>query len=91
MQDTIQGTQNKVFACFMMSVLSSPVAIQIQVMYVNFRNASEIRELPSRMYSWTTLGASQVVELPYNILATNLFYLCWYVPIGFPPDQAGYS
>ena len=92
MQDTLQGTWNKVFACFMASVLSSLVVIQIQVMYVNVPKASKIRERPSRIYSWTTLVASQiVVELPYNILATSLFYFCWYWPIGFPPDRAGYT
>ena len=92
LQDTIQGIQNKVFAVFMASVLSFPVILQIQVMYVNVRNASEIRELPSKMYSWTALVASQiVVELPYNILSTGLFFLCWYWPIGFPSDRAGYT
>jgi len=52
----------------------------------------EIRERPSRMYSWTALVTSQIlIELPWNIIGSTIFFLCWYWPVGFEASRAGYS
>lgn len=72
--------------------MSVPLANQLQVPFINMRNVYEIRERPSRMYSWTALLASQIlVEIPWNILGSSLFFVCWYWTVGFPTDRAGYS
>ena len=56
------------------------------------RSIYEIRERPSRMYSWTALLASQIlVELPWNILGSSLFFFCWYWTVGFDSSRAGYT
>ncbi|KAF5330166.1 hypothetical protein D9611_010635 [Ephemerocybe angulata] len=47
-KDTQQGTQNKLFAIFMCTVLTVPLASQLMVPFVNTRNVYEIRERPSR-------------------------------------------
>lgn len=91
-KDTIQGTQNKLFAIFMSSILSVPLANQLQVVWIDVRNVYEVREAPSRMYSWTALVASQIlVEIPYNILGSGLFFVCWYWTVGFETSRAGYT
>jgi ATP-binding cassette, subfamily G (WHITE), member 2, SNQ2 len=52
----------------------------------------EIRERPSRMYSWTALLSSQIlVAIPWNILGSTTFFLCWYWTVGFESSRAGYS
>jgi ATP-binding cassette, subfamily G (WHITE), member 2, SNQ2 len=91
-KDTMQGTQNKLFAIFMSSILGVPLANQLQVVFIDIRNIYEVRERPSRMYSWTALVASQiVVEAPYNILGSSIFFFCWFWTVGFDNSRAGYT
>ncbi|KAF7439739.1 hypothetical protein PC9H_000075 [Pleurotus ostreatus] len=90
--DSQQDTQNKVFSIFMATVLSSPLAGQMHVPYINSRDIFEIRERSSRMYSWVTLVTAQIlVEIPWNILGSTLFFFCWYWTVGFPGSRAGYT
>ena len=71
---------------------SVPLANQLQVPFINTRNIYEIRERPSRMYSWSALVTSQIlVEMPWNILGSSLFFLCWFWTVGFPSDRGGYT
>lgn len=91
-KDTLQGTQNKLFSIFLATILSVPITQQLQSIYINIRSIYEIRERPSRMYSWTALVMSQLlVEIPWNIFCSSLFFLCWYWTVGFPTDRAGYT
>ncbi|EJD01729.1 uncharacterized protein FOMMEDRAFT_126887 [Fomitiporia mediterranea MF3/22] len=90
--DSIQGTQNKLFAIFMSTLLAVAHANTIQVAFIDFRNIYEVRERPSRMYSWTALVTTQLlVELPWNIFGSTLFFLCWYWTVGFESSRAGYT
>lgn len=90
--DSLQGTQNKLFAIFLASVLCVPLSQQLQAMFINIRTVYEIRERPSRMYNWTALIVSQIlVELPWNIMCSSVFFVCWYWTVGFPNDRAGYT
>jgi ATP-binding cassette subfamily G (WHITE) protein 2 (SNQ2) len=74
------------------TLLSVPLSNQLQVPFLNMRNVYEIRERPSRMYSWTALITSQMLaEIPWNILGSSLFFLCWYWTVGFESSRAGYT
>lgn len=56
-----------------------------------FRSLYEIRERPSRMYTWSALMTSLIlVELPFNIIGSSLFYFTWYWTVGFDTSRAGY-
>lgn len=91
-KNSMQGLQNKLFAIFMALIVSVPMAQQLQLPFINMRTIYEIRERPSRMYSWTALIASQfIVELPYNIFSSGMFFVCWYFAIDFPMSRAGYT
>jgi ATP-binding cassette subfamily G (WHITE) protein 2 (SNQ2) len=91
-KDTLQGTQNKLFSIFLATVLAVPITQQLQSVYIDIRSIYEIRERPSRMYSWTALATSQIlVEIPWNILCSSLFFVCWYWTVGFATDRAGYT
>lgn len=91
-KDTLQGSQNKLFAIFMGTIVSVPLANQLQVPFIDMRNVYEIRERPSRMYAWTALVTSQILaEVPWNIVGSSLFFLCWYWTVGFPTSRGGYT
>src|SRR5215471_14392564 len=76
----------------MATVLSAPLGSQVHVTFINLRNIYEIREKPSRMYHWSALITSQIiVELPWNILGSCLFFSCWYWTVGFETSRAGYT
>ncbi|TFK31616.1 pleiotropic drug resistance ABC transporter [Crucibulum laeve] len=90
-KDTIQGTQNRLFAIFMGTFLSAPLGNQMHVPYMQQRSVYEIRERSSRMYHWSALTTAQLLcEIPWNILGSSLFFLCWYWAVGFPNSRAGY-
>jgi ATP-binding cassette, subfamily G (WHITE), member 2, SNQ2 len=79
-------------AIFMGTILSVPLSNQLQVPFLNMRSVYEIRERPSRMYSWTAMITSLwLTELPWNILGSSLFFLCWFWTVGFSNDRAGFT
>lgn len=91
-KDTLQGSQDKLFAIFMGTIVSVPLANQLQVPFIDMRNIYEIRERPSRMYSWTALVTAQILaEVPWNMLGSTLFFVCWYWTVGFPTSRGGYT
>ncbi|KAJ7196400.1 pleiotropic drug resistance ABC transporter [Mycena pura] len=89
---TQQGTQNQLFAIFMSTILSAPLSNQLQVPFLDMRKIYEIREGPTKFYSWTALVTSAFLsELPWNILGSSLYFLCWYWTVGFDSSRAGYT
>ncbi|KAJ7364390.1 pleiotropic drug resistance ABC transporter [Mycena albidolilacea] len=89
---TQQGTQNQLFAIFMSTILSAPLSNQLQVPFLDMRKIYEIREGPTKFYSWTALLTSAFLsELPWNILGSSLYFLCWYWTVGFESSRAGYT
>ncbi|KAG1857398.1 ABC-2 type transporter-domain-containing protein [Suillus subalutaceus] len=90
--DSLQGTQNKLFSIFLGLVLSVSLVHQLMGVYIDIRTVYEIRERPSRMYHWTALVMSQLVaELPWNITSSATFFFCSYWTVGYPINRAGYT
>ncbi|OJA14947.1 hypothetical protein AZE42_03704 [Rhizopogon vesiculosus] len=90
--DSLQDSQNKLFSIFLAAILCMPLAQQMQTVFIDIRSIYEVRERQSRMYKWTALLTSQIlVEVPWNILCSSLFFVCWYWTVGFPNDRAGYT
>ena len=55
---------------------------QIMPLFVTQRSLYEVRERPSKSYSWKAfLAANIVVEIPYQIVAGLLVYCTFYYPI----------
>jgi len=77
---------------FMATILSVPLASELQLPFIAARTIYEVRERPSRMYSWTAFVTSQLlIEPPWNIPASNLLFFCWYWTVSFDPSRAGYT
>ena len=73
-------------------VISVATANQMQVPYIAMRDIYQVRERHSRMYSWTALVTSQLlVEIPLNVFAASLYFLCWYWTVGFPNSRGGFT
>ncbi|KAG1745080.1 ABC-2 type transporter-domain-containing protein [Suillus paluster] len=90
--DSLQGTQDKLFSTFLALVLCVPLVHQLMAVYIDIRTVYEIRERSSRMYHWTALVMSQLVaELPWNMTSSAMFFFCWYWTVGYPTDRAGYT
>lgn len=55
---------------------------QIMPNFITQRSLYEVRERPSKAYSWSAfLTANIVVEIPYQILLAVVVYGAWYFPV----------
>ncbi|KAH6666409.1 putative ABC transporter [Halenospora varia] len=81
--NSIQGLQNQMFSIFMMMTVFGQMAQQIMPHFVTQRSLYEVRERPSKAYSWKAFILSNIiVELPWNSLMALIMFLCWYYPVG---------
>ena len=83
--DSIANMQNRMFSVFLV-ILISAISINgtVPKFFMN-RMIWEARELPSRIYGWQAFATAQILcEIPYAILASVVYFLVWYFPVGFP-------
>ncbi|KAF2116373.1 ABC drug exporter AbcA [Lophiotrema nucula] len=81
--NTLQGLQNQMFAIFMLMTIFGQLVQQIMPHFVTQRALYEVRERPSKAYSWKAFMIANItVELPWNTLMSVLIFVCWYYPIG---------
>ncbi|KAK5084523.1 Multidrug resistance protein [Lithohypha guttulata] len=81
--NTRQGLQNQLFGLFLLFTIFGQLVQQIMPLFVTQRALYEVRERPSKTYSWKAFMLSNIVaELPYNAIAATLLFFCWYYPIG---------
>lgn len=82
-QNTEQGLQNQLFGIFMLLTIFSQLVQQIMPLFVTQRSLYEVRERPSKTYSWQSFMVSQILaEWPWAIFCATLLWACWYYPIG---------
>jgi ABC-type multidrug transport system permease subunit len=84
--------QNQMFSIFMLLIIFPNLVQQMMPYFVTQRALYEVRERPSKAYSWKAfMMASILVELPWNILMAVPAYFSWYYPIGLyrnaPPGE----
>ncbi|KAK7538868.1 ABC-2 type transporter [Phyllosticta citricarpa] len=79
---SLQGMQNILFSVFMVSTIFSTLVQQVMPLFVTQRSLYEVRERPSKAYSWKAfLIANIVVEIPYQVLVGILVWACYYYPV----------
>jgi len=82
-KNSLQGLQNQMFSVFMLMTIFGNLVQQIMPHFVTQRSLYEVRERPSKTYSWQAfMTANILVELPWNTLMAVLIFVCWYYPIG---------
>lgn len=76
----------------MATIVSVPLSNQLQIPFIDMRSIYEARERSSPIYSWTAMLTLLITtELPWDILGSSLFLLCWYWTVGFENGRAGYT
>ncbi|KAK1756393.1 ABC transporter-like protein [Echria macrotheca] len=81
-KDTQAGTRDVLFAVFMLTTIFTTLVQQIQPLFITQRSLYEVRERPSKTYSWKAfIIANIVVEMPWQILTGILTYACFYYPV----------
>jgi ATP-binding cassette subfamily G (WHITE) protein 2 (PDR) len=81
--NTIQGLQNQMFAIFNLLTIFGQLVQQSMPQFVLQRSLYEVRERPSKVYSWKIFMLSQlIVELPWNSLMAVIMFFGWYYPVG---------
>ncbi|KAL2158180.1 hypothetical protein VTH06DRAFT_4748 [Thermothelomyces fergusii] len=79
---TQAGMRNVVFSVFMVTTIFTTLVQQIQPLFITQRSLYEVRERPSKTYSWKAfLIANIIVEIPYQILTGILAFACFYYPV----------
>ena len=63
-----------------------------QCKFIGSRTVYEVRERPARMFAWSTFLVSEIlIEIPWNMLGSSLFFFCWYWTSGFDSSRAAFS
>ncbi|KAK9454813.1 ABC-2 type transporter-domain-containing protein [Dipodascopsis uninucleata] len=79
---SLQGMQNQMYAIFMLLSIFGNLAAQIMPNFVTQRSLYEVRERPSKTYSWQSfMFANIIAEIPWQALAGVLAFVAWYYPI----------
>jgi ABC-type multidrug transport system permease subunit len=79
---SLAGMQNVIFSVFMVTTIFSTIVQQIQPLFVTQRSLYEVRERPSKAYSWKAFILANVfVEIPYQVIMGILVFACFYYPV----------
>lgn len=71
------------FGIFMLLTIFGQLVQQIMPLFVTQRSLYEVRERPSKTYSWKAFMMSNIiVELPWSAVCAVLLFFTWYYPIG---------
>ncbi|KAL4969198.1 ABC-2 type transporter-domain-containing protein [Aspergillus stella-maris] len=77
-----QGFQDVLFSAFMLTSIFSTLVQQIMPKFVIQRSLYEVRERPSKSYSWAAfIIANVAVEIPWQILAGVVSWATYYFPV----------
>ncbi|KAG7195694.1 Multidrug resistance protein [Scheffersomyces spartinae] len=80
---SIQGLQNQMFSVFMSYIPFNTLVQQMLPYFVSARDLYEVREAPSRTFSWVAFIAAQITaEIPFQIVVGTLSFFTWYYPVG---------
>ncbi|CCT70367.1 probable ABC1 transport protein [Fusarium fujikuroi] len=87
--NSIQGLQNQMFAIFNLLTIFGQLVQQSMPQFVIQRSLYEVRERPSKVYSWKIFMLAQIiVELPWNSLMAVIMFFGWYYPVGLYNNAA---
>lgn len=79
---TITGTQIIATGIFIVVTVITPIMQQIQHHFIVQRTLYEVRERPSRAYSWVVfLSVAIVVEIAYLVVVAIVMFACFYYPM----------
>lgn len=81
-KSSLEGMQTVMFSVFMITNIFPTLVQQIQPLFITQRSLYEVRERPSKAYSWIAFVlANIIVEIPYQVFAAILIWACFYYPV----------
>jgi ATP-binding cassette subfamily G (WHITE) protein 2 (PDR) len=81
-EESVQGLQNAIFSNFLVLSIFSTLVQQIMPRFVTQRSLYEVRERPSKVYSWAAfLFANILVEIPYQVLLGIMVYGAYFYSV----------
>ncbi|KAJ5692401.1 CDR ABC transporter [Penicillium macrosclerotiorum] len=83
---SLQGMQTIIYSVFMLCTIFTSLVQQLMPLFVSQRSLYEVRERPSKAYSWKAfLIGNVIVEIPYMIITGILIFACYfYAVVGIP-------
>lgn len=82
-EKSLLGVQNQIFSIFLIFLLHNNSVQLFIPRFLEHRDIYEIREQPSRTYSWVVFILSNIIaELPSQVILAVFQYLAWYYPTG---------
>ncbi|KAK8104951.1 hypothetical protein PG999_008310 [Apiospora kogelbergensis] len=86
---SMQGLQNQMFAIFNIFTIFGQLIQQQMPHFVTQRKLYEVRERPSKTYSWKIFMLSQILtEIPWNSLMSVFMWALMYYPVGLHKNAA---
>ncbi|KAG7732144.1 hypothetical protein KL948_002342 [Ogataea haglerorum] len=84
---TKQGLQNQMLSIYLMCTSGMVYFQQLLPLVEEERNVYEVRERPSKLYSWYAfVSATFTAELPWSFITGTLSFVTWYLPLGLYRD-----
>lgn len=81
-EESVQGLQNAIFSNFLVLSIFSALVQQIMPRFITQRSLYEIRERPSKVYSWAAfIFANILVEIPYQVLLGTMVFGTYFYPV----------
>ena len=81
---SLQGMQNQMLSIFVYTLGINPLIDQMAPMFVAQRSLYEVKERPSKTFSWVAFIFAQITaEIPWTALMGTIGFFAWYYPIGF--------
>lgn len=88
-QKSLIGLQSQMFSVFIFCIVFTTLNEQYLPNFVFQRDLYEVRERPSRTFSWVAFITAQITsEIPWQIAAGTISFFCWYYPIGLYNNAA---
>ena len=83
-KNDIQGMQNQMFSVFVFLLIFTPLVEQMLPHFTTQRSLYEVRERPSKTYSWVAFMMSNILtEIPWQTLGSVIAFFCYYYPVGY--------
>ncbi|CAG88660.2 DEHA2F00154p [Debaryomyces hansenii CBS767] len=80
---SLQGLQNQMISIIQFLVPFMTLVQQMMPYYIKQRDIYEVREAPSKTFSWFAFITAQITsEIPYQVVIGTLGFFCWYYPVG---------
>ncbi|RDA88599.1 hypothetical protein CP532_5866 [Ophiocordyceps camponoti-leonardi (nom. inval.)] len=81
-QKTMAGVQDVIYAVFMLLTVFTTLVQQMHPLFVTQRALYEVRERPSKTYSWKAfITANILVEIPFQVFTGIIIFGSFYYPI----------